>query len=77
VLISKQSGISEVLQNCLKVDYWDEDEMANQIVSLLINQSLREELHRNSYKEFDRMSWNNAADKLMNIYRSHTERVLA
>jgi glycogen(starch) synthase len=35
VLISKQSGISEVLQNCLKVDFWDEQEMANQIISLL------------------------------------------
>lgn len=76
VLISKQSGISEVLANCLKVDYWDEDEMANQIVGLLKNQSLRQELHRNSYKEFERMSWNDAADKLMNIYRHHAEKVL-
>jgi glycogen(starch) synthase len=77
VLISKQSGISEVLQNCLKVDFWDEDEMANQIVSLLKNQTLRQELHMNSYREFERMSWNNAADKLMNIYRHHTERAYA
>jgi glycogen(starch) synthase len=77
VLISKQSGISEVLSNCLKVDFWDEDEMANQIVSLLQNQSLREELHRNSYKEFERMNWSTAADKLMNIYRAHMERVPA
>jgi glycogen(starch) synthase len=77
VLISKQSGISEVLNNCLKVDYWDEDEMANQVISLLQNQSLREELHSNSYKEFERMSWNKAADKLMNIYRMHTESAYA
>jgi glycogen(starch) synthase len=77
VLISKQSGISEVLSNCLKVDFWDENEMANQIVSLLQNQSLRQELHKNSYKEFERMSWSRAADKLMSIYTMHTEKVAA
>jgi glycogen(starch) synthase len=76
-LISKQSGISEVLVNCLKCDFWDEDEMANQIVGLLKNQPLRQELHRNSYREFERMSWTSAADKLMNIYKHHTEKVLA
>ena len=36
-LISKQSGVSEVLNNVLKVDYWDIDEMANQIASVLMN----------------------------------------
>jgi glycogen(starch) synthase len=76
-LISKQSGISEVLQNCLKVDYWDEREMANQIVGLLQNPSLGTELHRNAFKEYERMSWSKAADQLMNIYRTHTEKVFA
>ena len=36
-LVSKQSGVSEVLNNALKVDYWDIDEMANQIASVLMN----------------------------------------
>jgi glycogen(starch) synthase len=77
VMISKQSGISEVLQNCLKVDFWDEDEMANQMVSLLKNDTLRDELHYNAFKEYDRMSWDNAANQLMNIYRTHAEGVFA
>jgi glycogen(starch) synthase len=77
VMISKQSGISEVLQNCLKVDFWDEDEMANQMVSLLKNDTLRDELHCNAFKEYDRMSWDNAANQLMNIYRTHAEGVFA
>jgi glycosyltransferase involved in cell wall biosynthesis len=76
VLISKQSGISEVLANCLKVDFWDEDEMANQIVGLLKSKSFREELHANAWLEYERMSWNDAADKLMAIYKSHAERIL-
>jgi glycogen(starch) synthase len=76
-LISKQSGISEVMKNCLKVDFWDEDEMANQIVSLLQNNSLRDELHKNAYVEYERMSWSNAADQLMDIYKMHTEKAFA
>ncbi len=32
-LISKQSGISEVLHSCLRVDFWDTDEMANQMIA--------------------------------------------
>jgi glycogen(starch) synthase len=76
-LISKQSGISEVMQNCLKVDYWDENEMANQIVGLLQNNSLRDELHKNAFVEYERMSWSKAADQLMDIYRHHSEKVIA
>jgi glycogen(starch) synthase len=76
-MVSKQSGISEVLKNCLKVDFWDEKEMANQITGLLQNSSLRDELHKNAFVEYDRMSWSKAADQLMDIYRVHTERVYA
>lgn len=70
-LISKQSGVSEVIRNCLKVDFWDIDEMANQITAVVQNDSLRNELHRNSLSEYQRLSWNHAADKLMDVYRHH------
>jgi glycogen(starch) synthase len=76
-MVSKQSGISEVLKSCLKVDFWDEREMANQIVGLLQNDSLGNEIHQNAFAEYDRMSWNKAADQLMDIYRTHTEKVFA
>lgn len=70
-LISKQSGVSEVLVNCLKVDYWDTDEMANQITAVVSNDALRDELHANSLKEFERLSWSDAADKLITMYKQH------
>lgn len=70
-LVSKQSGISEVLQNCLKVDFWDVQEMANQITSVVQNDALRDELYRQSYSEYVRMSWNGAAEKLMAGYEHH------
>jgi glycosyltransferase involved in cell wall biosynthesis len=51
--------------------------MANQITALLQNDSLRDELHKNAFSEFEKMSWSNAADQLMDIYRYHTEKVMA
>lgn len=70
-LISKQSGVSEVLRNCLKVDYWDTDEMANQITAVVQNDGLRDSLHANSLKEYEQLSWSNAADKLITTYQQH------
>lgn len=71
VLVSKQSGVSEVLSNCLKVDFWDTDEMANQMIAVLRSEGLQSELHANSLREYERMSWNNAADKLFDVYHHH------
>lgn len=76
-LISRQSGVAEVIQNCLKVDFWDTDEMANQIVSVLRSDALRDELHRNSLNEYDRLSWDESADKLFDMYRRHHRLVVA
>lgn len=75
-LISKQSGVSEILQSCLKVDYWDVNEMANQIVAVMQNDALRDELHANAMREYERMSWDRAADKLAEIYEQHVRQAV-
>lgn len=71
-LISQQSGVSEVLRNCLKVDYWDTHKMANDIVSVLRHDGLQQTLTQNSQDEFVNLSWDKAAHILMDTYRSHT-----
>lgn len=76
-LISKQSGVSEVLESSLKVDYWDVDEMANQICAVMQNDALRDELQINAYHELERMSWSQAADKLFQVYDRHLQGVAA
>lgn len=70
-LISRQSGVSEVLRNALKVDFWDIDEMANKMIALVRNDALRDELHANSLRELQSHSWDESADKLMDIYGWH------
>jgi glycogen(starch) synthase len=76
-LVSKQSGVSEVLYNCLKVDFWDVKEMANQILSVVNNDQLRDELHRNALKEYERLSWSSAADTLVDMYHHHAREMVA
>jgi glycogen synthase len=74
-LISKQSGVAEVFKNCLKVDFWDEHEMANQIVATLRSQPLQQELRQAAWQEYLQLSWGGAADQIMDRYRSFTQKV--
>lgn len=71
VLISKQSGVSEVLHNCLKVDYWDIDEMANVITGVVRSDALRDELWQGAHREYERLSWDHAAEKISRLYDRH------
>lgn len=72
-LISKQSGVSEVLQNCLKVDFWDTRQMANQITAAVDNYPLRAELTSNMLREYDRLSWDASVDTLQSIYSQFSQ----
>lgn len=76
-VISKQSGVSEIMRNCIKVDHWDVHELANSITALVQNDGLRNELHDQSYAEFMRLSWDDSATKLHSIYKQHTAGVMA
>jgi glycogen(starch) synthase len=70
-LISKQSGVSEVLVNCLKVDFWDVHEMANQITAVVQHHALEEELQHNAARELQTFSWGKAASKVNDLYDMH------
>jgi len=69
IIISKNSGAKEVLRHCLEVDFWDTEEMANKIVSILRYPQLSTEMTLNSYKELDRISWKRRAEEVIEIYR--------
>jgi glycosyltransferase involved in cell wall biosynthesis len=71
VLISKQSGVSEVLNHALKVDFWDTHEMANQILAVLNNSGLARTLLENSQAEYRELSWRDSALKMIDIYNRH------
>ena len=68
VIISKTSGVSEVIKHCLKVDFWDIDELANKILSVLKYSTLKDELSFMGKKEARKFSWNDSADKCIEVY---------
>jgi glycogen(starch) synthase len=70
VIISKQSGVSEVLKNALKIDFWDIDALADAICGLLNYKSLSQTFIREGAKEVEKLSWDRAADQTKQIYQS-------
>jgi glycosyltransferase involved in cell wall biosynthesis len=72
-LISKQSGVAEVLNNCLKVDFWDINEMANKIVGALRDDPLRDTMRESLDRELNTFSWDLPASKVKNLYNRHLE----
>jgi len=69
VLISKQSGVSEVVNHVLKADFWDIDEMANQILSVIGYPGLRASLSENGIREASGITWGLAAQKVDNVVK--------
>ena len=70
VLLSRQSGVSEVLQHALKADFWDTRDMADKICAVLRYPRLATELVKNCREEMKSIRWENAADQLLVIYRN-------
>ena len=68
VIISKQSGVSEVLNHALKVDFWDVEETANKIISVLRHKSLQDTLEEHGRREAAKYTWRDAAAKIIGIY---------
>ncbi len=68
VLISRQSGVSEIISHCLRVDFWDIGEMANKIIAVLNHPELKETLSRHGLEEVGTISWRDAGKKCREIY---------
>jgi len=72
VIISRQSGVSEVLNHAIKVDFWDIDAMADAIYALLHYQGISKMFARMGHEEVENLKWDNVAFKLRGIYQSVT-----
>lgn len=69
VVVSRQSGVSEVVRNAVKVDYWDTKEMAGAICELLTNPKSRRSMAEKGRREAGKLIWGRAAAKIHQIYR--------
>lgn len=70
VIVSRNAGVSEVLNHVLKVDFWDINQMAEKIVAVLRYAPLSRCLSSNASQEIARLTWSRAAGRCTDIYSS-------
>jgi len=68
VIISKQSGVSEVITNAIKVNFWDIDAIADAIYGILNYPSLGEHMIKYGIKEVNNLNWIKSAERIKEIY---------
>ncbi len=73
VIISKQSGVAEILDYAVKVDYWDVDAMADAIFGLINYPALSDMFITKGQEEVNSLKWDNAAIKVADVYKAAME----
>ncbi|HPI40776.1 MAG TPA: glycosyltransferase [Pseudobdellovibrionaceae bacterium] len=69
VIVSKQSGVSEVLQHAIKVDFWDARKMADAIIKILSEPSLALNLGQGGMRELNTFTWQRPAHQIHQLYK--------
>jgi glycosyltransferase involved in cell wall biosynthesis len=69
VIISKQSGVAEILTHAVKTDFWDIDAMADAIYGILNYPALANMFIKNGKEEVIRLKWDNSARHVRDIYQ--------
>ncbi|RLG21061.1 hypothetical protein DRN74_03425 [Candidatus Micrarchaeota archaeon] len=69
VVISKESGASEVVRSAFKVDFWDVNKMAELILGLLMYPPMAREMSRNGKKEIKHLTWDKIAEETIKAYK--------
>lgn len=70
LIITKQSGVGEVLHSVLRYDFWDVDRLADQLIAVATSQALSSSLRQNVAHEYARISWHDVADSCLKLYNS-------
>lgn len=69
-IISKQSGVAEVVHHAFKIDYWDIDLWAETICHLIENREKCAKIGIEGMREVHRIQWDEAAEKIRHLYSS-------
>lgn len=75
VILSKQSGVREVVPHSFHVDFWDIDKLADCIVTVLQDEPLAMQLRSEAARTLHHLTWENQAGKVLAVYnkaRMHT-----
>lgn len=69
LIISKQSGVGEVLGSIYRYDFWDVDKLADQLVNIATSPALKMSLKHDVRHEYARLSWHDVARKCIDLYK--------
>ena len=69
LILTKQSGVSEVLKSAITYDFWDDRKLADDIVSISASSTLRDTLRDSIRQEYRRISWDDVADECIRTYK--------
>jgi glycogen synthase len=70
VIVSRQSGVAEVLDHAFKVDAWDAGLMSDCILTILREQPLADQLKAEAPRVLQRLTWQNQAGLVQSIYHN-------
>ena len=68
LIVTRQSGVGEILHNIFRYDFWDIDVLADQMIGIATSPALSENLRENVKREYARISWHDVAAKCMQLY---------
>ena len=70
IILTRQSGVGEVLNSVFRYDYWDEDVLADQMIGIATSKALKDTLKADVKKEYSKISWFDVAQTFIRIYKS-------
>lgn len=68
LILTKQSGVAEVIRSAMEYDFWDVDKLADEIIAISNSPGLRHTLQSGVSKEYRKISWNDVAKKVLSVY---------
>jgi glycogen(starch) synthase len=77
VIVTKQSGVGEVLRNVYRYDFWDVDALADRLVAVASSAALRDTLRENIAYEYSRITWHDVARRCLELYQALNTREVA
>jgi len=69
VVLSKKTGVCEVLKRTPKADFWDIKKLADHVISIIENPKVRSRIIANNKKDIGKLSWDNSAVEVQKVYK--------
>ena len=71
LVLTKQSGVGEILSSVYRYDFWDIDRLADQLIAIATSPALSTSLKNNIRSEYAQLSWDNVASRCLGHYKRH------